>query len=129
MYWCKYHIYQNFLKCPKNGTHEFHAIVYAKETYVRYACYLLTSRDTFLNLFSLATISYVHQYVLVVVITLIAWWWCVKLIVIQLELNGIRYKLVLHSYSKSTSNTWYTLICKVEKYKPNPQKIHGYEHI
>jgi hypothetical protein len=53
----------------------------------------------------------------------------VRFIVIQLELNGIGYKLVLHNYSKSTSNTWYTLICKVEKYKPNPKKIHGYEHV
>jgi len=43
----------------------------------------------------------------------------VKLIVIQLELNGIGYKLVFHSYSKSTSNTWYAF----EKYKPNPQKV------
>ncbi len=53
----------------------------------------------------------------------------VKLIVIQLELNGIGYKLVFHSYSKYNSNTWYTLICKFEKYKPNPTKLHGYEHI
>jgi Zn ribbon nucleic-acid-binding protein len=29
--WCKYHIYQNFKKCPKNGKHELHAIVYAKK--------------------------------------------------------------------------------------------------
>ncbi len=28
---CKYHIYQNFRKCPKNGKHEFHAIIYAKK--------------------------------------------------------------------------------------------------
>jgi hypothetical protein len=47
----------------------------------------------------------------------------VKLIMIQLELNGIGYKLVFHSYSKFTSNTWYTLICKFEKCKPNPKKI------
>jgi hypothetical protein len=32
MYWCKYHIYQNFFKCSKNGKHELHAIAYAKET-------------------------------------------------------------------------------------------------
>jgi hypothetical protein len=64
-------IFQNFFKCSKNGKHELHAIVYAKETYVRYACYLLTSRDTFLNLFSLDTMSCFHQYVLVVVTTLI----------------------------------------------------------
>jgi len=36
MYWCKYQIYQNSKKCPKNGRHEFHAIVYAKETHVIY---------------------------------------------------------------------------------------------
>jgi hypothetical protein len=53
----------------------------------------------------------------------------VKLIVIQLELNDIGYKLVFHNYSKSTSNTWYTLICKFEKYEPNLKKLHGYEHI
>jgi hypothetical protein len=53
----------------------------------------------------------------------------VKLIVIQLELSGIGYKLVFRSYSMSVSNTWYTLICKFEKYKPSPQKLHGYEHI
>ncbi len=41
----------------------------------------------------------------------------VKLIMIQLELNDIGYKLVFHSYSKSTSNTWYTLIWKFEKCK------------
>jgi hypothetical protein len=28
----KYHIYQNFLKCPKTEKHELHVIVYAKET-------------------------------------------------------------------------------------------------
>jgi hypothetical protein len=32
MYWCKYHIYQNFFECQKHGKHEFHAIVHAKET-------------------------------------------------------------------------------------------------
>jgi hypothetical protein len=53
----------------------------------------------------------------------------VKLIVIQLELNGIGYKLVFHNYSKSASNTWYTLIWKFVKYKPNPKKLHEYEHI
>jgi hypothetical protein len=36
----------------------------------------------------------------------------VKLIIIQLELNDIGNKLVFHRYSKSTSNTWYTLIWK-----------------
>jgi hypothetical protein len=51
----------------------------------------------------------------------------VKLIVIQLELNGIGYKLV-HSYSK-LHQTHDTIICKFEKYKPNPKKLHGYEHI
>jgi hypothetical protein len=59
--WCKYHIYQNFRKCPKVGNHEFHAIIYVKKTWVTYACYFLTSRDLYLNLFSLATMSCVHQ--------------------------------------------------------------------
>jgi hypothetical protein len=56
----------------------------------------------------------------------------VKLIVIQLELNGIGYKLVFHNYSKSASNTLYTLytlISNFEKCKPNPKKLHGYERI
>jgi hypothetical protein len=47
----------------------------------------------------------------------------VKLIVIQLELNGIGYIVVIHNYSKSTSNTWYILTCKFEKCEPNSQKI------
>jgi len=59
----KYHIYQNFLKCPKIGKHELHAIVYAKETEVKYTCYSLTSRDPFLKLFSLATMSCVHFHI------------------------------------------------------------------
>jgi hypothetical protein len=46
----------------------------------------------------------------------------IKIIVIHLELNNIGHKLVFHSYSKSTSNMWYTLICKFEKCKPNPKK-------
>jgi hypothetical protein len=47
----------------------------------------------------------------------------VKLIVMQLELNDNGYKLVFHSYSKLASNTWYTLICKILKCKPNPKQI------
>jgi hypothetical protein len=47
----------------------------------------------------------------------------VKLIVIQLELNGIGYIMVLHSCWKFASNTWHTLIWKFEKCKPNSQKI------
>jgi len=53
----------------------------------------------------------------------------VKSIVIQLELNDIGYKLIFHSYSKFASTTWYTFIWKFEKYKPNPKKLHGYDHI
>jgi hypothetical protein len=52
----------------------------------------------------------------------------VKSRVIQLELNDIGYKLIFHSYSKFASTTWYTFIWKFEKYKPNPQKLHGYDH-
>ncbi len=47
----------------------------------------------------------------------------------QLELNGIGYKWVFHSYSKSTSNTWYILIWKFEKCKKIQKKLHEYEHI
>jgi hypothetical protein len=48
----------------------------------------------------------------------------VKLILIQLELIDIGYKLVFKSYSKSTSNTWYTSnICKFENVKQT-QKNH-----
>ncbi len=53
----------------------------------------------------------------------------VKLIMKQLELNGIGYKWVFHSYSKSTSNTWYILIWKFEKCKQIQKKLHEYEHI
>ncbi len=53
----------------------------------------------------------------------------VKLIMKQLELNGIGYKWVFHSYSKSTSNTWYILIWKFEKCKKIQKKLHEYEHI
>jgi hypothetical protein len=53
----------------------------------------------------------------------------VRLIMMQLQLNDIGCKLVFHSYSKFTSNTWYTLICKFEEYKPKPKKLHWYEHI
>jgi len=60
MYWCKHDIYQNFLKCSKNEKHELHAIVYVKETQVRYTCYSLTSKDPFLKLYSLITMPYVH---------------------------------------------------------------------
>jgi hypothetical protein len=42
MYWCKYHIYQNFFKSPKNRKHELYAIIYPKETQIRYICYSLT---------------------------------------------------------------------------------------
>jgi hypothetical protein len=48
-----------------------------------------------------------------------------KLIMIQLELNGIGYKLVFHNYSKFASNTWHTLICKFEKDKANPINYRG----
>ncbi len=47
----------------------------------------------------------------------------VKLMVIQLKLNGIGYMVIFHNYSKFASNIWYTLICKFEKCKPNSQKL------
>jgi hypothetical protein len=40
--------------------HEFHAIIYAKKTQVKYICYYLTSRDPFLKLFSLVNMPCVH---------------------------------------------------------------------
>jgi hypothetical protein len=55
------HLLIFFRKCLKNGKHQLHAIVYAKKTYVGYACYFLTLRDPYLNLFSLITMSCVHQ--------------------------------------------------------------------
>jgi len=40
MSWCKYHIYQNFFKMSKNlKKHELNAIVYAKETQIKYVCF------------------------------------------------------------------------------------------
>jgi len=53
----------------------------------------------------------------------------VKLTMISLELNGIGYIVVFHNYSKSASNTWYTLICKFEKCKPNSQTTWVWTHI
>jgi len=47
----------------------------------------------------------------------------VKLMVTQLKLNGIGYKLVFHSSLKFASNTWYTLICKFEEHKSKPKWI------
>jgi len=82
-------------------------------------CMLLSNlKKPFLNLFSLATINnfYCCNHLNNMLMS-------VKLIMIQLEFNDIGYKLVFHSYSKFTSNTWYTLICKFEKCKPNPKKI------
>jgi len=48
----------------------------------------------------------------------------VKLIVIQLELNDIGYKL-FHSYSKSTLNTWYTLNANLKNINQTPKNYMG----
>jgi hypothetical protein len=47
----------------------------------------------------------------------------VKLMVTQLKLNGIGYKLVFHSSLKFASNTSYTLICKFEEHESKPKWI------
>jgi hypothetical protein len=128
MYWCKYQIYQNFFKCPKNG-----------KTWT--PCHCLCQR----NLSKICMLNFNLKKHLFKPIFISHHFMCslisccynhlnnmlmnVKLIMIQLELNGIGYKLVFHNYSKSTSNTWHTLICKFEKYKSNPKKLHGYVHI
>jgi hypothetical protein len=94
LYWCKYHNFQNILKHPKNGKHEFNAIAYAKETQVKYICYSLTSRDPFLKLFSLDTMPCVHRVSFCCDNHLSSTLMNVKLMIIQLELNAIGYKLV-----------------------------------
>jgi hypothetical protein len=115
--WCKYHIYQNFRKCPKNGKHKLHVIVYAKKNLSK-ICMLLSnlkkplSRPIFSShhvmCSSISCCNHLNNMLM-----------NVKLMAIQLELNGIGYTMIFHSYSKSTSNT---LICKFEKCKPNSQK-------
>jgi hypothetical protein len=128
MYWCKYDIYQNFLKCTKNGKTWIPCHCLCQKN-LRKICMLLSNRKT--HLFKSIFIR--HH----VMCSLISSYCCnylnnmlmnVKSIMIQLELSGIGYKLVFHNYSKSASNTWYTLICKFEKYKPNPKKLPRYEH-
>jgi hypothetical protein len=94
---CKYHIYQNFLKYSKNGKHEFHAIVYVKKN-LNKICMLLSnlkrplSKPIFISHHVMcSSISCNHLDNMLM---------NVKLIVIQLELNGIGYIVVFHSYSK-----------------------------
>ncbi len=99
-----------------------------KETWLRYACYfhfkihllkhIFISHHIMCSSISSSCCNHLKNMLI-----------SVKLIVIQLELNDIDYKLVFHSYSKFALNTWYTLIGKFENYKPNPKKLHGYEHI
>jgi hypothetical protein len=107
--------------------HEFHAIVYAKKNLSK--IYMLLS-----NLKKpLFKIIFISNHIMCSSISsccnhLSSMLTSVKLIVIQLELNDIGYKLVFHNYSKFAWNTWYTLICKSEKYK-TPKTLHGYEHI
>jgi hypothetical protein len=122
MYWCKYHIYQNFKKCQKNG-----------KTWTPCHCVCQRNLSKIYVLLSnlkkrLSKTIFISHHVMCSLKSS----YCnhlsnmlmnVKLIVIQLELNDIGYKLVFHNYSKFASNTWYTLICKFEKYKTNPQKI------
>jgi len=118
-----------FLNVKKMEKRELHAIVYAKKNLSK-ICMLLSNFKSHLS----KSIFISHH----VMCSLISSCCCnhlnsmlmsVKLIMIQLELNGIGYKLVFHNYSKFASNTWHTLICKFEKDKANPKKLHGYKHI
>jgi len=107
---------------------------------------IITFIKTFLNvqkmenmnsmpLFMLKKLIFINQHVMCSLISscfynhLNSMFMNVKLIIMQLELNGIGYKLVFHNYLKYTSNTWHKLICKFEKYNQNPKKLHGYLHI
>jgi len=120
MYWC---MYQNFFKCTKNG-----------KTWI--PCHCLRQRN--LNKICMLFFNFKRHLFKPIFIkhdvmcSLISSYCCnylnnilrnVKSILIQLKLNGINYELVFHNYSKFASNTWYTLICKFEKYKTKPQKI------
>ncbi len=119
MYWYKYHIYQNFKKCSKMKNTNSMPLFMPKKSKI----FVLLSnfkRPLFKTIF-------IEHYVMCSSISfycnhLSSMLMSVKLIVIQWELNGMGYKLIFHSYSKFASNTWYTLICKFLKCKPNPQK-------
>jgi len=128
MYGCKYHIYQNFLKCTKNGKTWIPCHCLCQKNLSK-ICMLLSNLKTHLS-----KLIFIRHHVMC---SLISFYCCnyfnnmlmsVKSIMIQLELNGIGYKLVFHNYSNFASNTWHKLICKFEKYKPNPKKSPWYEH-
>ncbi len=100
--------------CPKSGKHELHAILYTKETHIKYVCYSLTSKDQISRTTmiihhamcsSIRCYSYSHLSSMLM---------NVKLTILQLELKDIGYKLVFHSCSKIALNTSYTG-CKFEK--------------
>ncbi len=109
---------KTFQKCSKNGKHELHAIVYVKKTQVLFNFKRPLFQTIFISNHAMCSLisSYCCNHLNSMLMS-------VKLIMIHLELNDIGYKFVFHSYSKSTSNTWYILICKFEKCKPNFKKI------
>jgi hypothetical protein len=128
MYWCKYCIYLEIFKNVKK-----------METWIPCHCLCLRNLNKIYMLFFnikrplFETIFINHHFMCSSISSccnhLSSMLMSVKLIILQLELNGIGHKLIFHNYSKFTSNTWYTLICKFEKCKPNPQKIIWYEYI
>ncbi len=121
MYWCKYHIYQNFLNVQKI------------KTWIPCHCLCQRNLNNIYMLLSslkrpLSKTIFIKHHVICSLISfccnhLSSMLMNIKLIVIQLKLNDMGYRLVFHSYSKFASNTWYTLICEFEKWKPNPPKI------
>jgi len=128
MYWYKYHIYQK-LFCMYKKWKTWIPCHCLCQRNLKKICMLLSNLNRHLSkpifirhhVMCSSISSYCCNYLNSMLMS-------IKLIGIQLELNGIGYKLVFHNYSKSASNTWYTLVCKFEKYKPNPKRLYGYEH-
>jgi hypothetical protein len=92
----------------KNGKHEYHGIVYAEKTHVIYVLATSNFKRPFCKIIFIthrAMCSPISSYCCNHLSSMLM---NVKLIVIQLELNDIVYKLIFHSYSKFVSNTWYT---------------------
>jgi hypothetical protein len=99
-------------QCPKNGKHELHAIVYAKETQVKIYMLLPSLRRPL----SKTIVVIYHAMCLLIS----CWHNCigrmlmsVKLTMLRLELKYTSYKLVFCSCSSIALNTWYTISIQV----------------
>jgi hypothetical protein len=120
MYWCKYHIYQNFLNVQKikkwipchclcqRNLNNIYMLLFnlkrplSKTIFMKHhvICSLISSCCNHLSSSMLTNVK----------------------LVIQLKLNDMGYKFVFHSYSKFASNTWYHIGMWVWKMVTKPQK-------